>query len=210
MEVKTVELATLLNLGEPYNPNKHGINRRRLDSKVLNGPIDLGDTRRIGLAQDENYRDFLWQTPAINADGKGRWNEFRLCIGRGFIFLDSVKRYSGAHLAEVCQALYAVDHPLETLRCVFAHYVVNNETLPLVENIYNSKRLPWDAYRNTEYEWEWGTIEYQDIMGTQLARAVARFILISFPRGTRRIERIVTFVENGSLMMRFELDIASP
>lgn len=106
------------------------------------------------------------------------------------------------HPSEIALALY--DHDIggiESLRYVFALCVVNVQTQHLLmHDIYPS----WP--RTAPDIWEYGSQQYEEIIGTRIGRTVGYLMLGGFARGSRRIARIVVFCVDSTLQIRFDIE----
>lgn len=97
---------------------------------------------------------------------------------------------------------------MEDLKYVFQCNIINPETMLFVQkSLYvaaNGLGWPDDRLR----VWEEDTAEYQALLGTRLAKGVAYLVLGAFPRGTRRIARIVTWGGRyiPYVQMRFDIE----
>lgn len=103
------------------------------------------------------------------------------------------------------------DFHIDTLRHVFFENVQNLETAPFVRRaLYTEENnLSWP--RKSPQTWEYGTPEYDGLLGSRLGKIVGYLVLGAFPRGTRRITQIVTWAadpENHDrrLQIRFDID----
>ncbi|KAJ5800814.1 uncharacterized protein N7518_002882 [Penicillium psychrosexuale] len=137
------------------------------------------------------------------------------CIVKGAIIATSIFRMEwGPRWSDVALALYKQDAAIGTLRYVFMVEVENDETLPLVGKVlYRNNDLPGPETRGTTptiYAWDMNTPEFQQILGTQLGRAVACLVLGAWPMGTHRITRIHTWFLKRDLHMRFDIEPIVP
>jgi hypothetical protein len=139
----------------------------------------------------------------------------RAWSGPGMLLLHTIGRVSGPPVSQVAQAFYERDFPVSGLRYVFMGSVTNEETLLLLEQtLYTeANNLKWPNWSGalpeyTPVSWEYGTPQYDALLGTRIGKTVAYAILGAFPRGTRRIERIVTW-PSATLQchMRFDIDV---
>lgn len=106
------------------------------------------------------------------------------------------------HPSEIALSLYEHDiGGLESLRYVFALSIVNIQTQHL---IVNDMCATWPM--TTPEIWECGTQEYEQILGTRIGRTIGYLVLGGFPRGSRRIARVVVYCADGSLGIRFDID----
>ncbi|CAG8426010.1 unnamed protein product [Penicillium salamii] len=173
-------------------------------------PLEVGNVHKIGLSHNNVYRQIVWQPSGLDANGEQVMNTWRQDTGLGAIFARDILRRFGAYWGEVCQAQYTIDNPIETLKYVFVINCVNEETWPYVMDLYYRKNLSYDDPLFPAVVWQWDSPEYQEILGTTIGRGVARLVLGSFPRGTRRIHRILTWTHNAQLQLRFEIVEVNP
>ncbi|KAJ5576905.1 hypothetical protein N7535_003831 [Penicillium sp. DV-2018c] len=142
-------------------------------------------------------------------------NQYKMTIGEGFIASHLMYRGDGPHWNEIARAFYRdADFRIETLRYVTLTSVVNDETAPLVMGVLYPRRSIRFGTMTVGYPtqvWPHGTREYQEILGTQLGKAVAYLILSSFPRGTRRISQVRTWShsDHKTPSMTFVIENAS-
>jgi hypothetical protein len=54
--------------------------------------------------------------------------------------------------------------------------------------------------------WEYDGDEYKALLGTQIGKIAASFVLGAFTRGTHRICRVVTWINDSLLCMRFDIE----
>ncbi|CAG8382878.1 unnamed protein product [Penicillium salamii] len=116
---------------------------------------------------------------------------------------------------EVATALYedGLKESITTLKHVIFENVVNDETLGYCRDVlYPRKGVAWETAGGKPcLKLERGTQEYEEILGTQLGKSVACLVISGFPRGTKRISRIVTWMaENDHLYVRFEIADSAP
>lgn len=130
--------------------------------------------------------------------------------GPGTIFIEDVQRASGStnpHISEITQAVYTRNHDIESLKRVFVCDIANTATVDLIKNkLYSQANgLSWPD-PNVRI-WEYGTPEYQALLGTPIGKMVAALVLGAFPRGTRRIVRIASWQVGSSNMPQLRFDI---
>jgi hypothetical protein len=138
-------------------------------------------------------------------------------IGPGVIFLEHLRRIKDSpnpHISQISKALYMVDHyTMDTLKHVYVIEVVNGETGRFVtQQLYTmANGLNWIV--PVAHTWEYGTPEYQAILGTRIGKTVAYILLDSFEPGTHLISRIVTLPDpvivaagRTALHMRFDIE----
>ncbi|CAG8285868.1 unnamed protein product [Penicillium salamii] len=136
----------------------------------------------------------------------GLWlrNTYHHIMGPGIIIAANISRKCGPHWNEIAQALYDATFKIQTLRHIVFTDVVNLETARYVENeLYPKCR---NKSKRFCLELQYGTPEYQKILGTSLGKAAACLVLSSFPRGTMRISRALTWRSKyGSVTVRFDI-----
>ncbi|KAJ5943161.1 hypothetical protein N7516_003329 [Penicillium verrucosum] len=165
------------------------------------------ETVELGLSGEKVYRKIvLWKSGVSR--GQYWVHDYTLKTGPGVIFATDSFRPDSAYWAQIAQAFYQGEHPIEDLKYVFQCNIINPETILFVqESLYvaaNGLGWPDDRLR----VWEEGTAEYQALLGTRLAKGVAYLVLGAFPRGTRRIARIVTWGGRyiPYIQMRFDIE----
>jgi hypothetical protein len=88
--------------------------------------------------------------------------------------------------------------------------IINAETHAVVQELIldESRRLNAQVADGELYVIaEHGTPEYEEILGTQLGRAVACLMISAFPRGTMRIYRIIPYlVASADVELRFDIE----
>lgn len=152
---------------------------------------------------DAIYRESWLElnTPEDHAYWGGR-------VRKGMLFIHETRAGdlpSTLRISVVSHAVYARDFLIETLRYVYVHNVLNDDTLEFLQAyLYTQKNgFPWDDCY--EYKsWEFGMPQYQGLLGTKVGKLVAALVLGAFEPGTRRIARIVT---GGTYMVNLRFDI---
>lgn len=134
--------------------------------------------------------------------------------GPTVLTLDNVYRTPTSavpRIAYMAKAIYEHCHPLGTLKHVFIVSIVNRNTRRFcAERLYTqANNLSWpsmaaNAANFPPVSWERGSAEYEGLLGTQFGKVIAYFMLAAYPRGTRRIARIVTWPL--PLCMRFDIE----
>jgi hypothetical protein len=155
--------------------DRHRLSGRQ-SSSVFETDFDIGGTYRHFSIRDWNTLTWIGYT------------------GPGVIFLDNIAREKNANplqIPEVSQALYEREFSIDTLNHVFITQVINDETLDLLEGLYDDLVNPVDTSFPMMI-WPYGTPPFDALLGTALGKVVAVLVLGAFPRGTRRIVRIVT------------------
>ncbi|KAJ5877667.1 hypothetical protein N7455_001132 [Penicillium solitum] len=165
------------------------------------------ETVELGLSGEKLYRKIvLWKSGVSR--GQYCVHDYTLKTGPGVIFATDSFRPDSAYWAQIAQAIYQDEHPMEDLKYVFQCNIINPETMLFVQkSLYvaaNGLGWPDDRLR----VWEEDTAEYQALLGTRLAKGVAYLVLGAFPRGTRRIARIVTWGGRyiPYVQMRFDIE----
>jgi hypothetical protein len=165
--------------------------------------IDIGLLEADPSMGDAIYRD-TWLELA-NIEDHAYWGGR---VRRGMIFIHEVKSGelpSTPYISEVSQAVYTRDFPIETLRYVFVHNIINDDTFAFLQYYLYAEES--GLFRNGCYEyrvWEFDTLQYQGLLGTTFGKLVAALVLGAFEPGTRRIARIVT---GGNYMVSIRFDI---
>ncbi|KAJ5549589.1 hypothetical protein N7513_006823 [Penicillium frequentans] len=84
-------------------------------------------------------------------------------------------------------------------------------TVGFVEPSLYDENVNGDPYFYNEYPgvrtWNHDTDEYQALLGTQIGKISASLVLGAFTRGTRRISRVVTWINDSLLYMRFDIEL---
>ncbi|KAJ5458403.1 hypothetical protein N7475_009791 [Penicillium sp. IBT 31633x] len=148
---------------------------------------------------------YLKQYGCSGGHHQSEWNIYMQSTGPGAIFTENIARSFGPYWSQIAQAQYQRDRHIDTLRYVYFIDVQNQHTSPYVETrLYPRFGLAWEDDILAQ-EWEYATREYQELLGTKLGRAVARLVLGAWPKGTHRIDKIVTWTLFGLLQMRFDI-----
>lgn len=158
-----------------------------LDLELPNDPADPS-YRRVDHADDEII--------------------FKATVGPGVIFLHEFRRASGPQIPEVIQAFYQESYSLNDLKHLFVESVSDETTQQfIIEELYPSNGLEWPS----SYTWDPNllTPEFDALLGTPICELISNFVLGAFPRGTRRISRIVTFYESEEAELNIQFDIES-
>lgn len=112
--------------------------------------------------------------------------------------------------AEAAQMMYQEHHDMGSLRRVYIQEILCPGMLGVIVNeIYRVNGLEWPPASPAEafQIWNYGTPEYQFLLGTRIGQQVAHLVLAAFPRGTRRISSITTWNYAGpSLHLQFDLE----
>ncbi|KAJ5928751.1 hypothetical protein N7466_007707 [Penicillium verhagenii] len=127
------------------------------------------------------------------------------CIAPGVIFIEIIERKPKGtgqdipQISDLTRIAYEHKWSLPSLEHVCVCSIEEESTKKLCrDQIYKGNGLTWIEYEDetaesTSHTWEYGTPEYQALLGTRIGRIVGFLVLNGFERGTRRIARIVTF-----------------
>ncbi|KAJ5367130.1 hypothetical protein N7541_001071 [Penicillium brevicompactum] len=150
----------------------------------------------------------------IRLNGPVQWgvyNEYVHMTANGVIFAMDITRDSLYHWSDIAVGQYTMDFRIETLRRIYFHHVINEDTHGFMMDLYRST-MEGGFSRNPAAErqivWSLGTPEYQAILGTTFGKGVAALLLTYFPRGTVIVARIVTWRQQD-LHMRFDIEPVS-
>ncbi|KAJ5092886.1 hypothetical protein N7456_008747 [Penicillium angulare] len=139
-------------------------------------------------------------------------------IGPGVLFIESINRDQpdpnrpdvapAPPMSSLMQATYERDWHIDTLRHVFLWAVTNRDTFAFLHGfLYTAERnLAWPSIHPRT--WDYGSPEYDALLGTRLGRMISYLVLGAWPRGTRRIARIVTNSNDSGVIayMRFDIE----
>ncbi|CAG8089761.1 unnamed protein product [Penicillium salamii] len=147
----------------------------------------------------------------INSDAhqKDRVQWIGRC-GPGVIFIDNIFREPGArapHISELTKVAYEIDLHLSSLRYVFVTNILNESTVWCIRhNVYESI-VPYQYPSREPRIWSLGSPEFDALLGTDIGKTVASFVLGSFGQGQKHVARIVTFHTQRlqKLNMRFDI-----
>ncbi|CAI7600038.1 unnamed protein product [Penicillium bialowiezense] len=177
-----------------------------------------GEIQQVGAKwqrwlDDENasgckYRRLVLEGPWINDDTEP--NEYTHATGPGVILAQDIARYDGPHWNDVALGQYAMDFSIDSLRHVYFCDVINRNVVDFVVGVLYRNILPvpwrdWNPTADTQRFWEYGTPEYQGILGTTFGKGVCALLISAFPRGDYMIARIATW-KDGALHMRFDIE----
>ncbi|CAI7631340.1 unnamed protein product [Penicillium glandicola] len=169
--------------------------------------LEGGDVESMNIARGgPRYRyTHLQRDPGPNTLEA---NEFEHRVARGVLVAERIYREDGPHWNEVARAQYLLDFNLNTLRHVLFTDIENEETAPYIRHeLYPRHGVLWPQASTVDcMVFEHGSVEYQELLGTKLGKGVACLILSSFPRGTMKITRIVTWSNTTLPQMRFEIE----
>jgi len=123
--------------------------------------------------------------------------------GPGVVSINEVFRIPTSdtpRIAYVTKAIYEYKYPLSSLKHVFVMDIINKSTYHfLKKRLYTDDNgLVWPKLHDhvKDYPprtWESDTAEYEGLLGTQFGKIISYLVLCAYPRGTRRIARIVTW-----------------
>ncbi|KAJ5823119.1 hypothetical protein N7447_005459 [Penicillium robsamsonii] len=179
------------------------------DSYTTVEPMALqgGDVESMNIARGgERYRyTYLRRDPGPNSHDSC---EFEHRVARGVLVAERLWKEDGPHWNEVARAQYLLDFNLKTLRHVVFTDVWNEETAPYIRHeLYPRLGVTWAQAGNVDcMVFEHGSTEYHELLGTQLGKGVACLVLSSFPRGTMKINRIVTWSNSDLPQIRFVIE----
>lgn len=112
--------------------------------------------------------------------------------------------------SQILHALYQKDFNISTLRYIYVCCVKNEETREFVTGtLYSAMNDLHYPFCPDVGIWDYGSPEYQALLGTRIGKVAAYLVLGAYPRGTKRIARIVTWFigyEARNLQMRFDLE----
>lgn len=169
--------------------------------------LEGGDVESMNIARGgPRWRyTHLRQDPGPNTHEA---NEFEHRVARGVLVAERICREDGPHWNEVARAQYLLDFNLKTLRHVIITDIGNEETASYIRHeLYPRVGVIWSQAQSVDcMVFKHGTAEYQELLGTKLGKATACLILSSFPRGTMKIARIVTWCNSAAPQMRFEIE----
>jgi hypothetical protein len=168
-------------------------------------PEEIGDPRPLGLPTGTCYHRLCMRSRGLEKYGSMGWNKYHGRVVRTAIFADNNVRVDGPQWSQIAQAHYQQLFEIDSLKYVFRITVVNEETHAFVDEVLYPRyglELESDSEVRT---WQYGSDDYQEIMGTTLGKSVGALVLGAFPRGTRRIVQIHTWQYEGDLQMRFNI-----
>lgn len=173
---------------------------------------------QLGLPGDNPEVDGMYHLYRIECFRLITWHGM---IGPGVLVLDNIERppsSSAPVVSEISQALYQRHCDMESLKHVFVTSIVNEGTLAFItKRLYSAANgLSWqigiedvDAIPRT---WEYGTAEYDALLGTRIGKTIAYLVLGAFERGTRHVARIVSWPgdRGASAYLRFDIEARVP
>lgn len=137
---------------------------------------------------------------------------------QNMITLDNIRREPDAdapHISDITLALFRSCFSLRNLRYIFVSSIVERQTSDFViSHLYRGHGIPWPTARldveiAETVTWEYGTPEYDALLGTRIGKIIAYIIIGGFQRGSVRIARIVTWpgwMAGTRLNMRFDIE----
>ncbi|KAJ5331369.1 hypothetical protein N7476_001152 [Penicillium atrosanguineum] len=114
-------------------------------------------------------------------------------------------------MSQIIQAMYEKFFPISSLRYVFVTEVVNARTFHFIKRtLYPENNMEWPSRMVRRYipsTWDFGTPEYDALIGTPIGRTISYLVLQAYPRGTHRIVRVVTWPCSPiAAHMRFDIE----
>ncbi|CAG8364727.1 unnamed protein product [Penicillium salamii] len=129
--------------------------------------------------------------------------------GPGVLVIEEIKRKTGPYSSQISQAVYEKDFDPSTLNYIYFVDVQNEDTLEFVKDqLYTPSNgvVEQDDEITERYEWEYGSPEFDGLLGTKFGNHVVYLLMGAFKRGTRRIQRIRTWFAFQELQMQFILE----
>lgn len=178
----------------------------RYTSKSLNSKY-VEPLSQVGLpTEGEFYHHIDIEAPF--ATGKFKFEAY---IGESLVILEDIVRGNHPHISEISQALYESKFAMDSLKYIMVSDIINTDTVGFVEPSLYDENVNGDPYFYNEYPgvrtWNHDTDEYQALLGTQIGKISASLVLGAFTRGTRRISRVVTWINDSLLYMRFDIEL---
>ncbi|CAI7564442.1 unnamed protein product [Penicillium bialowiezense] len=189
--IDLVQLEQYLNSVETGGPKNGGWHRYCLEQ--LDPTVDDPFHPDFDEENPESWKSNYWQGQT----------------GPGVIVIEEIKRKTGLFSSQISQILYEEHFPMNTLKYVYMVDVQNEDTLQFVKTqLYQRSNgvLDQEGEITERYEWEYGTPEFDALLGTTLGKHVAYLLLSAFIRGTRRICRVRTWFAFQELQMEFMLE----
>lgn len=181
---------------------------REIGTKVARIPRDIrAMVGAFGLLKDDDT--FFDVTVKPKGYNETVWQGF---VTSNAIIIENVQRLGkeGPFISGITQAVYQNWYNLEDLRYIFVAQIINSITNQLIiEQIYGQWPLPEEGTR----DWKRGTPEYEALLGTDIGKIVAFFILGAFERGTRLISQVTVSefdVEDMTPQLRLEIEAMDP
>ena len=171
------------------------------------GSLKGGDPLSMNLAPGEVYLETHLTRTSQKSE---RWlkNSYHHIMGPGIIIAAIIFRKEGPHWNEIARALYDATFEIHSLKHIVFTDVTNMETEGYVCNgLYPGRNLLTNEQMKGYQTLQYGSPEYQQMLGTTLGKAVACLVLSSFPRGSVHISRVLTWWSDyGSLTIRFDIE----
>ncbi|KAJ5200479.1 hypothetical protein N7491_008715 [Penicillium cf. griseofulvum] len=188
---------------------KTNFNRRGPRPPVLQGDLETCNLP-IGVAAYHDAK--ISKASAVTHPKRGSGtNLHHITTAAGVIILRNVVRYDGPWWSHVALAQYHIHFAQDALRHVYLENVVNPDTRDFIHTIWaktqppNSLGFDRSPASVNQVTWAYDTPEYKAILGTELGKGVAAIVLSAFPRGTRRIARVVVW-RNIIVQIRFDIE----
>ncbi|KAJ5580264.1 uncharacterized protein N7459_006249 [Penicillium hispanicum] len=169
-----------------------------------------GELQRLGITTDDGPLDkiLVTESAVVANRANDKINSWEGRVAPGTIWMERIFRRDGHYTSQIAHAVYAGKYPIDTLKRVLVTDVRNLDTKPFVQNKLYVRRngLRWPVFE--PQSWERGTPQYEGLLGTRIGKVVAYLVLGAFERGSRRISRIVTWIEEEmyDLQMRFDIE----
>lgn len=179
--------------------------------------FDIEEIRGLDVPQDHSdptgrLEDFNYRFEEMYAQfGDAKWIGY---TGPGVLVMSDIERAPDSAtppIAEVAKVVYERTFDINSLKYVFFQNIVNRQTQAFIHQIlYTNERLgyTWSDRPGDHRVWDRNSPEYQALLGTRIGKIVLYVILASYPRGTRRIARVVTYriPDEGTIHMRFDIE----
>lgn len=167
-------------------------------AKIIQG---LGLPIETGISHSQSQYRKVW------IDNQVTRSEWRGFVGPGVIFIDAIcrNRDSGdPRSTDMTKAIYEASYPIDGLMYIFFCDVVNKETCRIVDD-HLIRRMP-QVRPSMTYGID--SDQFKIILGTELGRTAARFVLGTWGQGVRRIERVTVIAHvSMKMMMHLRFDI---
>jgi hypothetical protein len=177
--------------------------------------LELDDIQGLDLPYDPSdptggLEDLNYAYDEMMGQG-ARWCGY---TGPGVIFLLDVERTPDSNappISDLTKFVYEQTFNIDGLKYVFVQNIINRQTQAFIYNIlYTNERLgyTWGDHPGDQRIWERNSPVYQALLGTRIGKIVSYLLLASYPRGTRRIARVVTYRIDDlmSIHMRFDIE----
>ncbi|KAJ5595024.1 uncharacterized protein N7459_001232 [Penicillium hispanicum] len=175
------------------------------------------DVEPLGFAIDGGaYRQISVSKVAMDmaTDAEHCLHVVTIHAGEGILTIDDIERQQGykdpPYTSEIIKALYQNSFNVDTLKHIYVCDIVHRQTKEFVsQTLYSAMNDLYYPQCSEARAWEYGTPEYQALLGTRIGKVVAYFVLGTYSRGTRRIGSIVTWHTSSDarhLQMRFDIE----